>query len=93
MNFVPVNRNLLLKLIEEEVEETSSPGILLPTDYKPAEKPYTFATLVACSDESSFAINVGKTFIVESQMIRQIEYNGESFHTITENHVIGFLRE
>jgi len=81
MNFAPVNKNLLLK-VEEEEETLEAPigGILLPTDYRPA-------------DDSSFAMDVGKTFVVESQMIREIEYDGELFHTITESHVIGFLRE
>mgnify|MGYP006401052347 CR=1 FL=1 len=94
MNFAPVNKNLLLK-VEEEEETLEAPigGILLPTDYRPPHKPYTFATLVACADDSSFAMDVGKTFVVESQMIREIEYDGELFHTITESHVIGFLRE
>ena len=94
MGFVPVNRNLLVELIKED-EEKTIPDVLLPSDYRPAEKPYAPVRLLKSSSASELFLDhhIGHTLIVEAHMIREIQFNGDKFHTIGENYVVGIISD
>lgn len=92
MNFTPVNRNLLVELIKNEQE--TDVGVLLPSDYRPAEKPYIPVRLLKSSPLSErFSDHVGGVLIVEAHMIREIQFDNNVFHTIGENYVVGTISD
>lgn len=71
---------------DEEVEES---GILLPQDYRPADKPFAAVRVLTASMEAEWT--PGSLLVVEAQMLRDIEHNGETFTVVKENYVIGVL--
>lgn len=91
MRFLPYNRNISVELIEEEVPEEGP--ILLPAEYRPTQDPYA---VVRVTDEGAAADchqhwQPGWLLVVEAQMIRTINYEERTYHTIAENYVIASL--
>jgi len=91
MTFTPVNNYLYVRMIEENDPEES--GILLPQDYRPTESPFAVVEVINCSGESGTLWGSGIQLVVEAQMLRDIQHNGETFTVIKENHVIGILSD
>jgi co-chaperonin GroES (HSP10) len=89
MNFTPVNNYLYVKTVEDTGTEESA--ILLPQDYRAVESPFAVVEVVNCSGENGTIWSTGLQIIVEAQMLRDIQHNGETFTVIKENHVIGIL--
>jgi len=91
MTFTPVNNYLHVRSIEaNEPEET---GILLPQDYRSVESPFAAVEVVGCSGESGTLWAAGLQLMVEAHMLRDVQFNGETFTVIKENYVIGILSE
>jgi len=88
MRFTPVNKYLWVRTLEDE--ETEESGILLPQDYRPADKPFA-AVRVLGTSMGDAAWVTGTLLIVEAQMLRDIEHRGNIFTVVKENHVIGVL--
>jgi len=86
MRFTPVNNHLYVKVLQEDKEET---GVLLPQDYRSVEKPFAAVRVLGASMVAAWV--PGSILIVEAQMLRDIEYNGETFTVVKENYVIGAL--
>jgi co-chaperonin GroES (HSP10) len=91
MNLSPVNNYLVVRTIEDT--DTEDSGILLPQDYRAVENPFAVVEVVSCSGENGTIWIAGLQIIVEAQMLRDIQHNGETFTVIKENHVIGILAE
>ena len=89
MNFTPVNNYLYVRTVEDP--DTEESGILLPQDYRAVENPFAVVEVVNCSGESGTLWGPGLQLVVEAQMLRDIQHNGETFTVIKENHVIGIL--
>jgi len=86
MRFTPVNNHLYVEVLDEDKEET---GVLLPQDYRSAEKPFAAVRVL---DASLAAVwTPGSVLVVEAQMLRDIEYRGKTFTVVKENYVIGTL--
>ena len=84
MRFTPVNNHLYVEVLEEDKEET---GILLPQDYRSTENPFAAVRVLA----PAVGWREGSVLIVESQMLQDIQYSGETFTVVKENYVIGVL--
>jgi len=91
MNLSPVNNYLSVRTVEDA--DTEDSGILLPQDYRAVESPFAVVEVVSCSGENGTVWSPGLQIIVEAQMLRDIQHNGETFTVIKENHVIGILSE
>ena len=91
MNLSPVNNYLVVRTIEDT--DTADSGILLPQDYRAVESPFAAVEVVNCSGDSGTIWGAGLQIIVEAQMLRDIQHNGETFTVIKENHVIGILTD
>ncbi len=90
MNFVPVNKYLYVRTVEDN--ETEDVGILLPQDYRSVESPFAVVELRQAHTTSNNVLwAYGLNLVVEAHMLRDIEHNGETFTVIKENHVIGIL--
>ena len=91
MNLSPVNNYLTVRTVEDT--DTEDSGILLPQDYRAVENPFAVVEVVNCSGESGTIWGVGLQIIVEAQMLRDIQHNGETFTVIKESHIIGILSD
>ncbi len=92
MDFVPINRHLLVEPVLQTEEEAK---ILLPEDYKPKD-PFAVVKLLKASSEAnsgknSYHFEVGKKLVVNANMLEEIKVQNEVFHVILENYVIGVL--
>ena len=93
MIFIPYNRNLSIELIEGEPQ--SEVHVLLPEDYQEASGPHTVVRV----GESGSALDCksswipGQLIVVETRMITELMYAGETFYCILENYVLGEFRE
>jgi len=91
MTLTPVNNYLVVRTIEDT--DTEDSGILLPQDYRAVESPFAVVEVVNCSGENGTVWSAGLQIIVEAQMLRDIQHNGETYTVIKENHVIGILTD
>ena len=91
MILTPVNNYLWVRTVESSDAEES--GILLPQDYRAVESPFAVVEVVNCSGENGTLWGPGLQLVVEAHMLRDIQYNGDTFTVIKENHVIGILSE
>lgn len=86
----PINRHLLIKILEQPEEEKHS-AFLLPEDYKkkPQER-YIAVEIVEVSEDSEkfHEYHRGKTCIVESGMIEEIKHESSVYNIIGENYVV-----
>jgi len=92
MRLKPMNRHLLIELIELEQQETDL-GILLPENYKPTLDHHAAVRLLDSAGDCTQIGNlvIGSTFIVNRSMIEEVGFNGKKYHVILENHIIGRL--
>ena len=88
----PVNRHLLIEIIEEEQEERPyGSTFLLPEDYKAkAEERYTAVKIVEVSEDSDKfqEYHRGRLCIVETSMISEIRHADVTYNIIGENYVV-----
>tara|TARA_R110001583_G_scaffold62827_4_gene184382 strand:+ start:2618 stop:2902 length:285 start_codon:yes stop_codon:yes gene_type:complete len=91
MNLSPVNNYLVVRTIEDT--DTEDSAILLPQDYRAVESPFAVVEVVNCSGENGTLWGTGLQLVVEAQMLRDIEHNGETFTVIKENYIIGIINE
>ena len=100
MRFNPINRHLAITLkVKEKQEDGLSSGILLPQDYRPAEEQYSAAKINSCavdcahfSDDAPY-FSRGNTIIVERTMVKEVAHDGEVFHIVQENYVLGTIEK
>lgn len=90
--FKPVNRYLHIKISPATSPETES-GILLPSDFKPAEEKYTSALVISSSEDVKFAdlLVPGTNVLVDKSMIERVNFLGKSIDVVLENYIIGIL--
>ena len=96
MNLHPRNRHLLVELLPEE--EKQQQAVLLPENYKPTTERYTPVKVIERSPDCSIDNEMypglfveGNIVIVESSMLNEVKYDGEVFHLILENYVLGVI--
>jgi len=97
MNFYPCNRHLLLESIEEGKKEEKDPWtlpkVLVPEGYVPAVKEFGVYVVVEVSTDCSVCIDPGDVVVVENGMVREINFEGETYIIILENYICGCLSD
>ena len=87
--FYPVNRHLLVKEIPEEEQQNT---ILLPDDYKVKNiSMYKPMKVVRAAEDSKLEVDSGHVVIVESSMVKEVEYRGQTFNIVLEYYVYGTI--
>ena len=84
--FHPMNKYLLVRVLEEEKTET---GVLVPDDFKVSTSAYSLVQLLRC--HASSKLTRGDKLVVPRHMIEEINLFGENYSVVLENHVIGFF--
>lgn len=89
--FVPVNRHLLVELVENK-EEKPDHGILLPADYAPTQSEHAIVKILDWAEDVKIQpIEAELSAIVERSMIKELKYEEQSIHLILENYIVCFV--
>tara|TARA_R110000737_G_scaffold205004_3_gene223713 strand:- start:1496 stop:1810 length:315 start_codon:yes stop_codon:yes gene_type:complete len=84
---VPVNRHLLIELVENR-EEKPDHGILLPEDYAPKQSEHAVVNILDWAEDVKIQpIETGLRAIVDRSMIKELKYYDQTIHLILENYV------
>jgi len=96
MRFHPRNRHLLVEHLPEE--EKQQPAVLLPENYKPTTEQYIPVRVIQrapdCSIDNEMYPGLfveGNIVIVEGSMLNEVKYDGEVYHLVLENYVLGVI--
>jgi len=92
MKFRPLNRHLLVRLIENEEPEQST-TILVPDDYVKVKTPYEVYEIlnVAMDCEKIRPSNIGQQVVVNNSMVEEIKVHGGTYYLLLENYVYGIF--
>ena len=82
----PLNRHLV---VEPILEQRKDSGVLVPDDYKTEESAYILVTLSRSHPESDLI--PGSKLVVPTHVVEEINFFGEKYHIVLENHVVGLL--
>jgi len=87
--YTPVNRHLIIRLLEQpKIEKQTDQGNLLPDDFKPQQSEYAIVEVVGCADDVKLSCDRNTRALVERHMIKAIEYDEEIIHMVLENYVL-----
>jgi co-chaperonin GroES (HSP10) len=82
----PLNRHLV---VEPILEQQGKSGVLIPDDYKTEQSAYILVNLLKAHPESNLKLN--SKLVVPTHMVEEINFFGEKYHIVLENHVVGLL--
>ena len=88
--FIPYNRYLLVKKLEQELDESVT-SVLVPDNVSIRPEFSLVELLAVASDCEKFNGEVGQTIVINSNMIENVKINNQEFNIIQENHVIGLI--
>mgnify|MGYP003133594683 FL=1 len=93
MHFNPINRHILIEVLQDGGKEEDTPTILLPEDYKPSEKEYVLARVIDSATDCNEQFFEDDTIIVRQNMIEKVEVGKDTYDFILENYVLGVATE
>ena len=88
----PLNRHLLLEVLEESYTEPAS-VVILPTDYEKPLSPFVMAKVLDFAPDCQKTHVVGSTVILERRMLNTLEIQGKTYYLVLENYLFGRLDE
>lgn len=89
MNFIPTHRHILVKKKETAQEESL---VLVPDDYKTKLDDYVRATVIQASEQCTIPARCGDELVVREAFIEELSLDGNTFHLVLENHVMGIIK-
>jgi len=87
--FKPVNRHILVEMVDGE--ESSTPLIVLPEDFKPAMEKYAVVKVLNFADDIRFELKSAPRIVVDQSMIEEIVVNKTTYNVIQDNYVVGIV--
>ena len=87
----PVNKMLLVSLLEQKEENKPQQGFILPEDVVTKRKPHEVVRVTKIAEDSKFrdgTVNVNDLIMVESHMLTEVVYNDEKYFLISENGIL-----
>lgn len=85
IKYIPLNRHVLLE--DVELSEKGSSAVLTPDDYKVIKDFGTYRVSEAAIDCNIY-FQPGELVVVEENMVREVELEGEKYYVIPENLVV-----
>jgi len=88
--FQPVNRYILIE-IEDENENKTESGVILPDDFKVKDEKFVSANVLSWADDVRFTerLRTNAMVIVDKSMVEEINVNNQLFTIIQDNYVVG----
>jgi len=83
----PVNKYLIVTPVESAQEQKNL--VLVPDNFKERDQPYVFVKLVQPNDYTDLVR--GSRLLVHAHLLEEVQYDGQVFHIIPENSVIGYV--
>ena len=90
MTIEPVNRHLLVELVEDESDESESALVLLPEGYQKPASPYSIVKLVNHAQDCKIAY-AGEKLLIPTSMMIEASCGGRAINLIQENYVLAVL--
>jgi co-chaperonin GroES (HSP10) len=87
--FKPVNRHILVEMVDGE--ESPTPLIVLPEDFKPAMEKYAVVKVLNFADDIRFELKSAPRIVVDQSMIEEIVVNKTTYNVIQDNYVVGIV--
>ena len=88
MHLKAVNRHLLVEPITEETKEET--GVLLPEECD-VRDPFTCCRVISIASDCSRSALRGDVIVVLTSMLEEVKVQGNVFHLILDNHVMGVV--
>ena len=89
--FVPRNRYLRIQRRPTTEETVENLGLVLPEGYETPKSTHEVVEIIELSPDTKPSFQRGQKALVLSQMIEDIEAEGEVISLILENHIVGIL--
>jgi len=86
----PINQNVLLNITEDNKEQTTASGIIIPESAKEKNK---FAKVVAISNIDNLEISVGETVLYKEFSGTEIKHDGKLFLLIPYDGILAKIVE
>lgn len=94
LGFYPVNKYILVQPLEmkkDSLEEENKSSVLIPEEFKNKTKErYGIYKVLKTSTHMNLQVK-DKVIVVDNSMVEIIEVDGEKYHLVQENHVVGFF--
>ena len=88
----PLNRFLVIEVVEEKQQEKTS-NVFLPEDVEVDDSKFKLVNLIKSSASSKFQdLDPNTKLIVPSHMIEKVVVSNKDYYLILENHVMGFFK-
>ena len=90
--FKPVNRYVLVELLQKEQTETNS-GIVLPDSFKPTEERHAVVAVLDWAKDVRFKnlLSEKSKVVIDRSMLEEINVDGSKYNVILDNYIIGIL--
>jgi len=90
--FKPVNRYVLVELLQKEQTETNS-GIVLPDSFKPTEERHAVVVVLDWAKDVRFKnlLSEKSKVVIDKSMMEEINVDGSKYNVILDNYIIGIL--
>jgi hypothetical protein len=82
----PLNKYLVVEPILEQKKES---GVLIPDDYE-TRSVYILVNLLKAHPESNLEPN--NKLVVPTHVVEEVDFFGEKYHIVLENHVVGLFK-
>ena len=89
MNFIPTHRHILVERKKVDQEESL---VLVPEDYKAKLDDYVRVTVVEAADKCTIPVRHGDELVVRDAFVEELSLDGNVFHLVLENHVMGIIK-
>tara|TARA_R100000664_G_C2752120_1_gene139408 strand:+ start:519 stop:794 length:276 start_codon:yes stop_codon:yes gene_type:complete len=86
----PLNRFLLVSIVEQAEEEGQKTAFFLPEDVVTSKKPFELVEVIDVSPESKFSgkLKSGDKLVVEGHMVRKVDVFGDTAYLVEDNYVL-----
>lgn len=94
MTIKPLNERIVIKYVEEEKEEKTQGGIVLPDTAKKDEKPQQGEVVAigkGCCKDGEAELNVGDTVVFDKYAGNKVEIDDEEFVIVSLEDVLAVI--
>jgi co-chaperonin GroES (HSP10) len=89
--FQPVNRYVLIEVLEDTQEEDDFSGFVVPDEFAPAKPTHSAARVLKTAPDCRFELLAGSKIIINRSMVEEISIGSSTWSVILDNYIIGIL--